>query len=102
MVKRELLFVFGLVVGLLLASCASVAFPYKYRYPDENVDYTKGTLLGDTASSDVPFNTCAPTSTNKRPCTCLETPTFLAFKLDYEDTQQKLSDCQKKLAENTQ
>lgn len=96
---REASFVLGLTLGVLLVSCATAAFPYKYRYPDENVDYTKGALIGDVASNDVAFSTCAPTATNKRPCTCLETPTFLALKLDYQDTQQKLKECESKLAE---
>ncbi len=85
-------FLLGLFSAILLASCAG--FSYRY-YGLAGVGYEQGKLLGPKESDDLPFSKCAPNGESKFPCVVMFTKEFMAFKLDYEDTQQKLIDCQK-------
>jgi hypothetical protein len=87
--KRQ--FLFGFTLACFLFSCANFAFKY---YGLAGATYDKGTLQGPNASDDLPFSKCAPNAESKFPCVVMFTKDFLAFKQDYEDTKQKLSDCQ--------
>ena len=82
----------GLVVGVLLAGCAS--FIYR-SYGLEGVSYKDGTLLGPKPADDLPFSTCEPTEGVKHPCVVMLAEEFFAFKLDYQDTQDRLKQCEK-------
>lgn len=92
MVRKS--FVSGFMCCLtLFAGCA--AFSYRY-YGLADVIYDHGTLLGPSEKEDLPFSKCQPNTESKHPCVVMFTKDYMAFKLDYEDTQQKLKDCQKK------
>lgn len=84
-------FLAGLVFSMLLFGCAG--FTYHY-YGLDGADYREGKLLGPKPENDLPFSRCAPTAAEKRPCVVMLTPDFKAFRLDYEDTKQKLKECQ--------
>lgn len=88
MVKHFLL---GFAACLLLVGCAGFAYHY---YGLEGVTYTNGKLLGPKPQDDLPFSNCEPTAQDKHPCVVMFAKDFFAFKLDYEDTQQKLKECQ--------
>ncbi len=76
---------------ILFTSCA--AFSYRF-YGIADVIYEHGTLLGPKAKDDLPFSKCAPGQL-KHPCVIMFTAEFMAFKQDYEDTKNKLMECQK-------
>jgi len=65
-------------------------------YGLRDVIFEHGVLLGPSEKEDLPFSKCAPNSETKFPCVILFAREFMAFKLDYEDTKQKLSECEKK------
>lgn len=90
-VRKILFFQVGLLS--LVAGCA--AFSYRY-YGLSQVNYDHGVLLGPSEKEDLPFSQCAPNTESKNPCVIMFTREFFAFKQDYEDTQQKLKDCEKK------
>ncbi len=90
MVSRRRFFI--LVGCLWLLSCASVAFKY---YGLSEVTYDHGILLGPTEKDDLPFSKCAPSSQVRNPCVVMFATEFFAMKQDYEDTKQKLKECQK-------
>lgn len=81
----------GLLLGMALLGCAG--FSYRY-YGLGDVDYTKGTLLGDKPENDLPFATCEPSVSSKHPCVVLKADEFFRFKQDYQDTQNKLKECE--------
>jgi hypothetical protein len=64
----------------------------------EGVSYKDGILQGPTPKDDIPFSRCEPTAADKHPCVIMFSKEFFALKQDYQDTQQKLSDCQKERA----
>ena len=83
----------ALILNLvILVGCAG--FSYRY-YGLSEVDYEHGTLLGPKEKDDLPFSKCAPNAESKHPCVIMFTKEFFAFKQDYEDTKQKLKECQK-------
>lgn len=90
MVKRS--FLFGFLSCLFLLGCAG--FSYRY-YGLSGVSYESGILLGPKPKDDIPFSACAPNPENKNPCVVMFAKEFFALKLDYEDTKQKLKECQK-------
>lgn len=92
MVGRRLSFLTGFIFCFLLMGCAGFAYHF---YGMESVDYSHGVLLGPKASDDLPFSTCEPNAASKHPCVVMMTKDFYALKLDFEDTQQKLKECQK-------
>lgn len=85
-------YLLGVASACLLAACAG--FSYRY-YGLAEVDYEHGTLLGPKEKDDLPFSKCAPNGEAKHPCVVMFTKDFMAFKQDYEDTKQKLKECQK-------
>ena len=89
MTKRD--FYVAAITALILAACAT--FPYKY-YGLSGVTYTNGTLLGPVAADDLPFSNCAPTAADAHPCVVMFAQDFFAFKQDYQDTQNKLEECE--------
>lgn len=82
--------------ALLLVGCAS--FPY-HHYFMEGVSFKEGKLLGPKPENDLPFDRCAPTPSDKNPCAVMLTRDFFAFKLDYEDTKEKLKTCEQQRRE---
>lgn len=85
-------FLFGVMSCVLTLGCAGMSYRY---YSLHEVVYEEGMLLGPTEADDVPFSKCAPSEHNKNPCVVMASKEFFALKLDYEDTKQKLIDCQK-------
>lgn len=84
----------GVLFGmLLLIGCAG--FTYRY-YGLKGVVYDHGTLLGPSDKDDLPFSKCAPNALSSFPCVVMFTKDFFAFKTDYEDSKQKLKECEKK------
>lgn len=90
MVRKS--YLLGMVSAFILIGCAG--FSYRY-YGLQGVGYEHGTLLGPKESDDLPFSKCSPNGESKNPCVVMFTKDFFAFKLDYEDTKQKLKECQK-------
>ncbi len=78
-------------------ACAS-GFSYKYYVPD-SLDYTRGMLRGPTPADDLKFEACTPSVSLKEPCTVIFTAELLRWKLDFEDTQNKLKACESALAD---
>lgn len=76
----------------VVAACGSSFYPY---YGLDQVNYAQGKLLGLEPSEDLPFMRCAPNNQVKNPCVVMFAKDFFALKQDYEDTQQKLKECQK-------
>lgn len=85
-------FLLGFLACILLVACAGAGFKY---YGLQDVLYDHGTLLGPTEKEDLPFYKCSPNSETKFPCVVMFSKDFFAMKQDYEDTKQKLKDCQK-------
>ena len=83
----------GVVAGILISACAGVTFPYKYY--TLSATYFDGSLLGPAPSDDLNLKICAPTATDKAPCTTMLTKDFLALKLDYLNKAADLIACQK-------
>jgi hypothetical protein len=82
----------GFLSGLLLASCVGAVFKY---YGMKDVVFDHGKLQGPTEAEDLPFSKCAPNAETNFPCVVMFSKEFFALKQDYEDTKQKLKDCQK-------
>lgn len=97
---RRLLHLPSIVVGIALgaAGCATAGFPYKF-YNVKDADFTRGRLESDKPENDLAFAVCAPTASDKNPCTCQLSVTFNAMKLDYQDTKNRLASCEQKLQE---
>ena len=85
-------FILGFISCLFFVGCAAFSFRY---YGLADVVYEHGTLLGPKAKDDLPFSKCQPNGTTKHPCVVMFTADFFSLKQDYEDTKQKLIDCQK-------
>lgn len=83
--------VIGSLLSFLLLGCAG--FSYRY-YGLEGADYSRGTLLGKEPADDLSFTICEPTFFVKHPCIVIKASEFYKMKLDYEDTIQKLKECQ--------
>lgn len=92
-IKLRMSFTLGFLSCLGLLACSGVAFRY---YGIAEVDYNQGMLLGPKPKDDIPFSRCAPTGNEAHPCVIMFTKEFFALKLDYEDTKQKLKECQKR------
>ena len=84
-------FALGILAGLALSGCAGFAFRY---YGLDGVSYADGVLLGPKPENDLPFSSCAPTDAVKRPCVVMFAKEFFAFKADYQDTKDKLKQCE--------
>ncbi len=88
-------FAAGIGVGLMVAACAGVQFPYKYY----GVDLVDQKLLGPTAVDDLSLLTeCSATATDASPCSAMLTSQMLALKQDYISTKEQLISCQQQLA----
>lgn len=85
-------FLLGFSSAVLLMGCAGFSYHY---YGIADVIYDHGKLLGPTPNEDLPFSKCAPNGESLNPCVVMFTKDFMAFKLDYDDTKQKLIDCQR-------
>jgi len=92
MVSKE--FLIGFVACLLLIACAGAGFKY---YGMKDVVFDHGMLLGPAEKEDLSFSKCAPNAQSKFPCVVMFATEFFAMKQDYEDTKQKLKECQKSL-----
>jgi hypothetical protein len=87
-------FIFGFLAALILiAGCAG--FSYRY-YGLSEVVYDHGNLLGPKPKDDLPFSKCAPNAQTKNPCVVMFTKDFYNLRLDYDDTKNRLIDCEKK------
>ncbi len=82
---------FGVCLLLILVGCASFSYHF---YGLKEVSYENGTMLGPSDKEDVPFSKCSPTASSKFPCVVMFAKEFYALKLDYEDTQQRLKQCE--------
>lgn len=85
-------YLFGFLWCLILVGCAGFAYHY---YGLDGVVYEHGMLLGPKPKDDLPFSKCAPNAETAHPCVVMFAKDFFAFKQDYEDTKQKLKECQK-------
>lgn len=90
--KYRTSFILGFVCCLLVLGCAGASFKY---YGLAEFDYNQGVLLGPKPKDDLPFSRCAPTGNVAHPCIIMFSTEFFALKQDYEDTKQKLKECQK-------
>lgn len=92
----------GVVIGLVLGGCATLAFPYRY-YGLDAVSYD-GTLLGPKPADDHSLKECqdvpaSPTSPAKKgQCIVMFRDQFLQLKADFRKMQIDLSACQGKTA----
>lgn len=84
-------FMIGMCLGLSLAACAGVTFPYKYY----GLDIPGNSLRGPTPADDVALSVCLATNSDLAPCTVMMSDQYLALKQDYLITKQQLIDCQK-------
>jgi len=87
-------FIVGFVSCLALTACVGAGF-IKY-YGMQGVAYDHGTLAGPFKEDDLPFSKCAENPQSKFPCVVMFAKDFFALKQDYEDTKQKLKECEKK------
>lgn len=86
-------FALGFIACLFVVGCAGAGFRY---YGLSGVNYNDGILMGPKEKDDLPFSRCAPTGNEAYPCVVMFAKEFFALKLDYEDTKQKLKECEKK------
>ncbi len=84
-------FLLGFLSCLLLCGCAGFAYRV---YGLEGANYSNGKLLAASPKDDKDFMECAPTATVKHPCVVMFAPEFFKLKQDFQDTQQKLKECQ--------
>lgn len=87
-------YVTGMAVGVMLAACAGISFPYHY-YGLSAATYANGKLVGPTPADDLDLMQCQPSTQNARPCLVMVSTDFLAMKQDYVDTKNQLIACQK-------
>lgn len=80
---------FLIVLATLFCGCASPGFNYRY-YGLSEMDFTKGFILGPEAKDDLPFDRCA-----KNGCVVMFAQDFFAMKLDFLDTQNRLTACER-------
>ncbi len=83
------------LIAFLFAACASAGYAYRY-YGLEQVNYTEGKLLGPEPKLDLPFSACAPDDGMKHKCIVMFADELFRAKQDFEDTKQKLKECEKK------
>lgn len=81
-----------LILGILVTGCAG--FSYRY-YGLDDADYSRGTLRGPKPEQDLKFERCAPSQASKHPCVVMFATEFFRFKQDYEDTKQRLIECER-------
>lgn len=86
-------FLLGCIFSSLLMACAGAGFKY---YGLQGVTYDHGSLSGPFKKDDLPFSNCAENAQSKFPCVVMFAKDFYAFKQDYEDTKQKLKECERK------
>lgn len=84
-------FTIGVCLGLCLAACAGVSFPYHYY----GLDIPGQSLRGPTPTDDVALSVCLATATDLSPCTVMLSDQYKALEQDYLTTKQQLIDCQK-------
>lgn len=80
---------------VLVCACASAGYSYKF-YGLEQVNYSEGKLVGPEPKDDLPFSRCAPDESSQHKCVVMFADEFYRAKLDFEATQQKLKECEKK------
>jgi hypothetical protein len=85
-------FLLGVLFSSLLMACAGAGFKY---YGLHGVAYDRGTLSGPFKSDDLPFSKCDQSDQSKFPCVVMFAKDFYALKQDYEDTKQKLRECER-------
>ena len=83
----------GVLCAVMLLGCAGISFRY---YGLSQVIYEHGKLLGPKPKDDLPFSKCQPNAQSKNPCVVMFAPEFFSLKKDYEDTKQKLKECEAK------
>lgn len=93
MFNRDFLLGVAFASLAIMASCASVTFPYKYYVLD--AESYQGSLMGDIAAHDLPMSVCAPDEVSKGKCIVMVTSDYLNLKSDYLKKSQDLIDCQK-------
>lgn len=88
-------FLIGLIFSVAIAACATNPFPYNYY----GVDLKNQKLLGPASGAypDLPLSTCDATAASASPCVGMLTTTLETLKTSYEDIQDQLIECQKKL-----
>lgn len=86
---KETLAAFGLVV--ILVGCAGFSFK---NYGLDLPDYSQGKLLGPTEADDLPITVCKPDELVKGKCVVMLATDFFRLKQDYEETKQRLKECQ--------
>ena len=89
---RKKSFLLGFLACLFIVGCAGFSYPF---YGLDKVNYELGVLLGPEPKDDLPFAKCTPSLTTKNPCVVMFSKDFFALKQDFEDTQQKLKECEK-------
>lgn len=87
-------FALGALFGFT-AFIGCAGFAYRY-YGLSEVIYERGILLGPHPKDDLPFSKCAPSSQVRNPCVIMFADEFFDFKKDYEDTKNKLKECEKR------
>lgn len=87
LIKRLILV---LAFGFILVGCA--AFSYRY-YGLDAVSYD-GKLLGPKPEDDISFMFCKPDETVKGKCVVMKADDFFRMKQDYNETKQRLIECQ--------
>ena len=83
-------FALGIVLGSLLVGCAS----FNYRYYGLEAASYEGKLLGPKPENDLPFSTCKPDETTAGKCVVMVSDEFFRMKQDYNETKQRLIECQ--------
>jgi hypothetical protein len=88
-------FLIGLIFSVAIAACATNPFPFDYY----GVDLKDQKLLGSPTWGypDLPLSTCDATAASASPCVGMLTTTLEQLKTSYEDIQDQLIECQKKL-----
>ena len=81
------------VLGLLIILIGCAGFRYKY-YGLDLPEYTQGHLLGPNPADDLPISVCKPDDQAKGKCVVMPAAEFFSFKQDYEETVQRLKECQ--------
>jgi hypothetical protein len=89
-------FLAGFACCALLFGCAGFSFKY---YGLDGVVYMNGKLLGPKPEDDLPFTVCEPRPNAQHPCVVMMTSDFFKYKLEFEDTQNRLKEAEKRLAE---
>jgi hypothetical protein len=92
--RDRIAFLFGVLFSCMFMACAGAGF-IKY-YGLQSVAYDHGTLSGPSQEDDLPFSKCAENPREKFPCVVMFSKDFFALKQDYEDTKQKLKECERK------